>query len=367
MPGETIGIGFVGYGWIARVHAHALHTLNHLAPLPRRVELVALAGRRAERAERAARELGFARWTTSWEAVVTDPAVDVLANVGPNEIHAEPSIAALELGKPVLCEKPLGADLDEARRMAAAAQSAAVTNACGFNYRFVPAVRLAYETIASGRLGRLRHVRAVYLQDWASAPLASRPSHGGSGAVGDYSHLVDLLLHLGVRPRAVSAHVASFVGAREDAYAAVLELEGGGLGVLEASRCATGWKGRQRIELNGADGALWWDMEDLNRLRVFFVSDEREGLGGFRDVLVTQPHHPFLEEWWTPGHSLGWDASFVHEWREFLRAVLEERPVPETQASFEDGYRAAVVCDAILTAAREGRRIELPEPVAVES
>jgi predicted dehydrogenase len=149
------------------------------------------------------------------------------------------------------------------------------------------------------------------------------------------------------------------VGESEDAFVAALELRDGALASLEASRVATGWKGRQRIEVNGAEGSLWWDMEDVNRLHVFFVSDEEEGLGGFRDVLVTQPDHPHLAAWWEPGHVLGWDASFVHEWREFLQAVLEERPVSEGQASFEDGYRAAVLCDAILTSAREGRRIEV--------
>jgi predicted dehydrogenase len=179
----------------------------------------------------------------------------------------------------------------------------------------------------------------------------------------DYSHLVDMLRFLAVEPEALTARTAHFVSEREDAYAAVLELPGGALGSLEASRCALGWKGRQLIEVNGSEGSLWWDMEDLNRLHVFLADDEREGLGGFRDVLVTRPDHPHLAKWWPPGHVIGWDATFVHEWRDFLEAVIEERPVPDRQASFLDGYRAAVICEAILTAAEEGRRIEI-EPVA---
>ncbi len=177
----------------------------------------------------------------------------------------------------------------------------------------------------------------------------------------DYAHLVDMLRHLAGEPHAVTARTTQFGSETEDAYAAVLELSGGALATLEASRVATGWKGRHHIELNGTDGSLWWDMEDVNRLHVFFTADERERLGGFRDILVTQPDHPHLAHWWPPGHVLGWEHSFVHQWRDFLEAVLEERPVPARQASFEDGYRAAVLCDAIHRSAREGRRVETRE------
>jgi predicted dehydrogenase len=377
---ESLGVGFIGSGWMGRAHAHALHTINHVAPLRKRIRLVVNAGRRPDRVERAAHGLGFERWTTSWEDVVEDPEVEVVANLTPNHLHAAPSIAALQLGKPVLCEKPLARDAAEASEMLAAAESAGVTHSCGFNYRFVPAVRLARQCVVSGRLGELRHFRAHYLQDWAGSPSRARDwrfekADNGSGAVGDYSHIVDLMRYLTGEPVSVSAQLAHFIRERpdpagsgellpvevEDAYAAVLELGGGAMATLEASRCATGWKGRQYVELNGSEGSLWWDMEDLNRLHAFFVKDEREGLGGFRDVLVTQPEHPFLARWWAPGHILGWEHTFVHQWLEFLGAVLDNRPVPEDQASFEDGYRAAIVCDAILASAQEGRRLDIAE------
>jgi predicted dehydrogenase len=358
MAARSLGVGFVGYGWVSRAHAHALHTLNHLRPLATRVRLTSIAGRRSEPLEAAARELGFERWTTSVEELVEDPAVDVVAILSAAEGHAGPTRAALAAGKPVLCEKPLGLDAAEARTMLEAAEDAGVAHACGFNYRYVPAVALARELIASGRLGDLLHYRALYLQDYQL--LAQQPrTSGGAGAVRDYSHLVDMLRFLAVEPDALTAQTASFGSEREDAFAAVLELPGGALGSLEASRCALGWKGRQLVEVNGTEGSVWWDMEDLNRLHVFRAEDEREGLGGFRDVLVTRPDHPYLAEWWPPGHVLGWDATFVHQWRDFLEAVIEDRPVPDRQASFQDGYRAAVVCDAILTAAEEGRRIEI--------
>jgi predicted dehydrogenase len=358
MAGDTIGVGFVGYGWISRAHAHAIHTLNHLAPLPRRIRLVSIAGRREEPLEATARELGFERRTTSVDELVADPEVDVVAVLTAAEGHVEPTLAALAAGKPVLCEKPLGMDSTEARALLDAAEEEHVPHVCGFNYRYVPAVTLARELVSSGRLGDLRHYRAVYLQDYQL--LAQQPrTSGGAGAVRDYSHLVDMLRFLAAEPHALTATTAEFVSEREDAFAALLELPGGATGALEASRCALGWKGHQRVEINGSAGSLWWDMEDLNRLHVFLAEDEAEGLGGFRDILVTRPDHPYLAEWWPPGHTLGWDATFVHQWRDFLEAVIEDRPVPDRQASFHDGYRAAVLCEAILTAADEGRRIEI--------
>jgi predicted dehydrogenase len=360
---DAIGVGVLGYGWITRAHAHALHTLNHLEPLPRRVRLVSLAGRRPEPLEAAARELGFERWTTSWEELVDDPEVDVVANLNAVEGHTEPSLAALAAGKPVLCEKPLGATLDEARALRDAAEEAGVANAVGFNYRYVPAVALAKETVDAGRLGELRHYRALYLQDYQVAGGQPRSS-GGAGAVLDYVHLVDLLRFLVGEPQAVTARTASFVSDVDDAYAAILELGDGAIATLEASRVASGWKGRHRVELNGSDGSIWWDMEDPNRLHVFLFADERERLGGFRDIVVTQPDHPFLAQWWPPGHVLGWEHSFVHQWRDFLSAVLEDRAVPERQASFEDGYRAAILCEAIHRSGREGRRVSIAETAA---
>jgi predicted dehydrogenase len=360
MGRDAIGVGFLGYGWISRTHAHALHTLNHVSPLGKEIRLVAIAGRRAEPLQAAARELGFERWTTSWEELLDDRDVDVVANLNAAEGHAEPTIAALQHGKGVFCEKPLGVDASEALAMLRAAEAAGVTHATGFNYRYVPAVALAKDLVAAGRLGELRHYRALYLQDYATAGGQPRSS-GGAGAVLDYAHLVDMLRFLAGDPESVAASTSRLVSDVDDAFVALFELAGGLVAALEASRVATGWKGHHRFELNGSDGSLWWDMEDPNRLHVFFAADERDGLGGFRDVLVTQPEHPYLADWWPPGHVLGWEHSFVHQWRDFLQAALEQRPVPPRQASFEDGYRAAVLCEAIHTSAREGRRVEVAD------
>jgi predicted dehydrogenase len=356
---DALGVGFVGYGWIARAHAHALRTIDHLSSPHRRIALRTVAGRTRERTAAFASDLGFERSTARFEDVVEAGDVDVVLVATPVEAHAEAVSAALRAGKHVLCEKPLAVDPDEARELLTLADEAGVTNAVGFNYRYVPAVALAKELVDAGRLGTLRHYRGLYLQDFQVLATQTRASHGGAGAILDYSHLVDMLRFLAGEPASVSAQTASFVSATEDQFAAILDLPGDATATLEASRCALGWKGRHRVELNGAEGSLWWDMEDPNRLHVYLREDERERLGGFRDVLVTNPDHPFLAGWWPPGHVLGWEHALVHQWREFLEAVLDERPVPARQASFEDGYRAAVICDAIRTSARERRIIEI--------
>ncbi|HEY7522670.1 MAG TPA: Gfo/Idh/MocA family oxidoreductase [Candidatus Limnocylindrales bacterium] len=360
---EPIRIGLLGAGWITRAHGHALHTLNHVMPLARPIRITALAARTPERGEPMARDLGAERFTSDWRDVVDDPRVEVVAVLLGERVHREATEAALALGKPVLCEKPLARDRFNARAMWEASQRAGVHAAVGFNYRYMPAMRLARRIVESGRLGRCLHYRAVYLQDHAAGKVPSRRQNE-SRAVTDYGHIVDFMRYLGNEAEAVSATSAKLTegGAPvEDAYVAAVDLVGGGIASLEASRVAWGWKGRQVVEFNGTEGSLWWDMEDLNRLHVFYPEDESDGTGGFRDILVSQPDHPFMDMWWPPGHTVGWEHSFAHEWRDFLTAIIEDRPLPPEQAGFEDGYRAAVVCDAIVASAAEGRRVTIAE------
>ena len=365
---KPIRIGLLGAGWITRAHGHALHTLNHVTPLARPIELAALAARTPDRGIAMARDLGIERFTTDWREVVDDPEVDVIAVLLGETAHLEATEATLALGKPVLCEKPLGRDRFEAASMLDAARRAGVHAAVGFNYRYMPAMRLAREIVFSGRLGRCLQFRAVYLQDHAAGTVPSRKPNV-SRAITDYCHIIDFMRYLGNEAEAVQATAAKLTAADigvdlEDAYVAAVELRGGGIASLEASRVAWGWKGRQGIEFNGTEGSLWWDMEDLNRLHVFYAADEADGTGGFRDILVSQPEHPFMDMWWPPGHTVGWEHSFAHEWRDFLTAVIEDRPLPVEQASFEDGYQAALMCDAIITAATEKHRVTLDEMAA---
>jgi predicted dehydrogenase len=360
---DELGVGIIGAGWITRAHGLAIRTLPHLDPLGRPVRITMLAARGRERGEAMARGLEIDRYTTDWRELVEDPSVNVVANATGVTGHREATEAALALGKPVLCEKPLGVDRFEARSMLDAATAAGVQAVTGFNYRYVPAMRLARDIVLSGALGTIVQFRATYLQDYAAVASHLQPPNG-SRAVSDYGHILDFLRYLGCAAEAVQATTAKLTPTGpdvEDAYVAAVDLVGGGIGSLEASRVARGWKGRQVVEVNGTTGALWWDMEDMNRLHVFYGADEAAGVGGFRDILVTQPDHPSLASWWPPGHTVGWEHGFTHQWHDFAGAVIDGRPVPAHQATFEDGYEAAVLSDAILTSAAEGRRVALAE------
>jgi len=355
---RQITVGVIGSGWIVRAHVHALHALNHLGSLPARVRLKWLYGRRAEKMALLAGELDIERSTTAWEEIVDDPEVDVVANAGAHPLHAPVSLAAIAASKHVLCEKPLAVATEEAIEMERAAAGAGVLTACGFNYRFVPAVRLLHELLADGRLGSVRHYRGLYLQDWLSNN-PDWPGGAGGSAVRDFSHLFDMLRHLVGEPLSVVGSAQSILSEADDAFLGGFEMPDGATASLEASSCATGWKGRHRIEVNGTEGSAWWDMEEFNKLHVMLVADQRQGIGGFRDVLVTERSHPFMADWWEAGAVVGWQSTFVHQWRAFLRSVLDGELADPLQATFHDGVRANELGDAVLQSAREGRRLEL--------
>ena len=366
MAGDReIVVGVIGTGWIVRAHVHALHTLNHLGPPASRVRLKWIYGRRAEKVSALAAELDIEHPTTDWRDIVEDSEVDVIANAGAHVIHAPISLAAIAAGKHVLCEKPLAWTTEEAREMERAAGSASVLTACGFNYRFVPAVRLLHQLLADGRLGVVRHYRGLYLQDWLSNN-PDWPGGAGGSAVRDFSHLFDMLRHLVGEPLSATGSAHRILSDADDTFLAGFEMPGGATASLEASSCATGWKSRHRIEVNGTEGSAWWDMEEFNKLHVMFVSDQRQGVGGFRDVLVTEQSHPFMADWWEAGCVIGWQSTFVHQWRAFLRSVLAGDWTDPLQATFHDGVRANELGDGVLESAREGRRLSLAsEPAGV--
>ena len=237
-----------------------------------------------------------------------------------------------------------------------AADEAGVVHMCGFNYRFVPAVRLARGLIERGDLGRIVHFRARYLQSWGwDAPADDwhfDPARAGTGAIGDLgAHVIDLARYLVGEIATVSAEVSTYVDGRrvDDAFVATVEFENGAIGTLEASRLARGRVNSNAWEVNGEDGSLAFDVERLNELQV------AEG-PGFRRILVTEPDHPFMEHWWPPGHIVGWGDTFTHELHHLLTAIAAGGSVAPHGATFEDGYRCAEVCDAILRSAGSGRR-----------
>jgi predicted dehydrogenase len=354
-----IGVGMLGYAFMGKAHANAYRTLSYMTwPPP-----LMIAGRNEAAVSEAARRYGFAKHVTDWHDLVSDPGITLFDNSGPNDLHAEPTIAAAEAGKHVICEKPLGRDAAESHETWQRVQAAGVKHMCAFNYRFVPAVRLARQIVESGDVGEIRHFRASYLQDWGATTeevWRFDKAAAGSGALGDLAaHVVDLARYLVGEIETVSAIAATFQPGREvdDAVEAAVAFEGGAVGTIEATRFATGRKNALRWELNGSKGSIAFDLERLNELQVHFEgSSPGASTQGFRNVLVTEADHPFWAHWWPPGHIIGWEHTFVHEIHHLLTAIRDDTDVAPHGATLEDGYRAAEVCDAILSSAQSGAR-----------
>ena len=292
---------------------------------------------------------------------VTDERIGLFDNGGPNSLHAEATVAAAEAGKHVLCEKPLGRTADESYDVWRRVAATGVKHLCGFNYRFVPAVRLARELVDDGALGRIRHFRGRYLQDWGDDPTLDtwrfHPDEAGSGALGDLgTHVVDLARFLAGEIETVSGFAKTFLPGRkvDDAIEAAVEFAGGAVGTIEATRLALGRRNAFQWEINGTQASLAFDMERLNELQVFRADGDRAR--GFKTVLVSETDHPFWQYWWPAGHIIGWGDTFVHELHHFLWAIAEDAGVAPYGADFEDGYRASEVCDAIVRSGQTGTR-----------
>ncbi len=361
---KPIGIGMLGYAFMGKAHSNAYKTLAYMTwPPPLRPELIAIAGRNEEAVAEAARRYGFSEYKTDWREIATDPRVELFDNTGPNNLHAEPTVVAAKAGKHVICEKPLGRDATESYDTWQAVAATGVKHMCAFNYRFVPAIRLAREIIESGDLGDIHHFRGAYLQEWGAADIDAwrfDKAEAGSGSLGDLgAHVVDLARYLVGEITEVSAELATFWPDREvdDAVEAIVRFESGAVGTIEATRFANGRKNAFRWEINGSKGSLAFDLERLNELQVHF-NDSKPGklAQGFRTVLVSEADHPFWEHWWPQGHTIGWEHTFVHELHHFLTAIRDDGDVGPHGATLEDGYRAAEVCDAMLRSAEQGAR-----------
>jgi predicted dehydrogenase len=371
----SIGVGLIGYAFMGAAHSHAFRTAPHFFDLPLRPELTVLAGRDAAKVTDAAARLGWASTETDWRRVIERDDVQLVDVCTPGNTHAEIAIAALEAGKHVLCEKPLANTVAEAEAMTEAAARAAqrgVRSMVGFTYRRVPAIALARQLVAEGRLGEIRHVRAQYLQDWIADPAAPMSwrldkEKAGSGALGDIgAHVIDLTQHItgraisGVsglletfvkeRPLPAESGKLSGVGGSEmgtvtvdDAAAFLARFDGGALGVFEATRFATGRKNAIRIEINGSAGSLAFDFEDMNVLH-FHDATEPAATAGFRRIVVTEPEHPYVGAWWPAGHGLGYEHGFTHQVVDLLTAIAkDEDPTP----SFADGLQVQRVLEAV--------------------
>ncbi len=369
-----IGVGMLGYAFMGKAHSNALRKIPYMVdPLPAVPALVAICGRNEAAVRDAAARYGFQRYCTDWRDLILDDAIQLFDNGGPNDTHAEPCIAAAEAGKNIICEKPLARTAQEAKTMLEAVQKAGVKHACAFNYRFIPALRLAREMIERGELGQIFHFRAVYLQEWIMDPQFPmvwrlKKDIAGSGSLGDLgAHIIDLARFLVGEPTAISGLTQTFIKERptdaggrdtvdvDDAFVSLVQFENGAIGTLEASRYANGRKNHQRIEINGSKGSIVFNLERLNELEVHLSDSEPASHAqGFRQVLVTEADHPFWKYWWPHGHIIGWEHTFVHELTHLLDAIVNDTEVAPYGADFEDGYRAAVICDAVLESAANG-------------
>jgi predicted dehydrogenase len=373
------GVAVIGHSFMGAVHSHAWRSVDHVGTPRWRTKRLALAGRDLGRAQAAAEQFGWDEGVADWREVIARDDVQIVDILTPGDSHAEIAIAALQAGKHVICEKPLAKTVAEAQAMTEAAQAAAahgVRSMVAFNYRQVPAIGLAKQLVDSGRLGEVRQVRAVYLQDWIvdpSFPLTWRlqKDRSGAGALGDIgSHIIDAAQFItGQRLTGVSGTVETFVKQRpleaartgsntglgaeastefgevtvDDAAVFFGRGDGGALMTFEATRMALGRKNGMRIEVNGSKGSIAFDFESMNELH-FFDGTLPDAENGFRRILATDPAHPGVSNWWPAGHGLGYDHPFVHELQEFLGAIVDGR---DPSPSFADGLQVQQVLDAV--------------------
>ena len=374
-----VGVGMLGYAFMGKAHSNALKTIPYMMYPPAAIpKLVGISGRNEEGVSEAAKRFGFANYYTDWRKMLENDDIQVFDNGGPNNAHAEPCIVAAEAGKHIFCEKPLGRTAEESKTMLDAVEKAGVKHMVAFNYRFVPAIVQIKKLIESGALGRIYHFRGVYLQEWimpADFPKVWRldKSIAGSGVLGDLgAHTIDLARFLVGEPKQVMGMAKTFIEERpledgrgtgkvdvDDGFTALIEFENGAMGTVEASRFCAGRKNHHVIEINGEKGSIKFNLERMNEMEVFWVDEEPNTTQGFHNVLVSEPHHPYWENWWPQGHMIGWEHTFVHEFDHLFRAIVNDTDVAPYGATFLDGYKNSVICDAILESAANGRAVSI--------
>lgn len=373
MGDQQIRIGLVGYKFMGKAHSHAYRDLPFFFDLPAVPVMQAISGRDEDGVNAAADKLGWASHENDWRALIQRDDIDVIDIVTPNHSHAEIAIAALEAGKHVLCEKPLAINVDEAKRMLAAARKSGKVHMICHNYRFSPAVQFAKKLIREGRLGRIYHFRGLYLQDWLIDPDSPlewrmRKEESGSGSHGDLaSHMIDLARFLVGDIDEVVGTMETFIGARplpeqeapekttemgevdvDDASVFIARFKNGAIGTFEATRFAGGNRNGNRFEINGERGSIRWDLESMNVLEVYLKDDE-PGLQGFRTITCTEMEHPYGNVYWAPGHNIGYEHTFLGLMREFLNGIATGRC---PQPSFADGLQNQMVLEAVEKSSR---------------
>jgi predicted dehydrogenase len=371
---KSLNVGVVGYGFMGRTHSNGYKRVNDFFDLEYRPVLKAICGRSAEGAKAFAAKWGYESVETDWKKLVARKDIDAIDICTPNNTHAEIALAAAAAGKMILCEKPLSMNLVEGQTMVDAVEKAGVPNTVWYNYRRVPAVTLAKQLIDEGRLGRIFHYRANFLQDWTIS--ADLPQGGaalwrldvaaaGSGVTGDLlAHCIDTAIWLNGSINTVCAMTETFVKERkhnltgkvepvgiDDACAFLCRFSNGSLGLFESTRYARGHKALYTFEVNGEKASLKWDLHDLHRLEYFSHADEGI-LRGWRSIHVSDGDHPYMKHWWVPGLQIGYEHTFVHQVADFLQGLASGKP---TSPTFREALETQAVCDAVLDSAEVGK------------
>ena len=375
---KTLNVGMVGYGFMARAHSNAWANVAHFFDTGYRPVLKAVAARNTQKAGAFAEMWGYGRVESDWRKLVEAKDIDVIDVCVPNDLHAEISIAAAKAGKMVTCEKPLARTAAEALPMIEAVEKAGVANMVWYNYRRVPAVSLVKHLVECGRLGKIFHYRAKFLQDWTISPEVPQGGAGtwrldvdaaGSGVTGDLlAHCLDTAMWINGGISSLTAMTETFVKERkhsetgkiqavgiDDAAAVLTRFANGSLGTFESTRYARGHKAAYTLEINGEKGSLAWDLHDLNRLQFFDHATQGE-LRGWTNILVTDGDHPYLGKWWVPGLIIGYEHSFTHQVADFLTGLTNGTAAAPT---FRDALAANQVCDAIIASGQSGQWVPL--------
>jgi predicted dehydrogenase len=370
---KPFNVGLIGYGFMGKAHSNAYCNVNHFFELAHKPVLKALCARNAEQAQAFARNWGYESIETDWKKLVARKDIDAVDICVPNNLHHDIAVAAARAGKMVLCEKPLSMNTKEGQKMVAAVEKAHVPNMVWYNYRRVPAATLAKQLVDEGKLGRIFHYRAVFLQDWTIS--ADLPQGGqalwrldakaaGSGVTGDLlAHCIDTALWINGAMQSVSAMTETFIKERkhnltgkvekvgiDDACAFLARFANGSLATFESTRYARGHKALYTFEVNGEKASLKWDLHDLHRLQYFDHGDEGR-LRGWKSIHVTDHGggHPYMDHWWVPGLQIGYEHTFVHQVADFLKGLETGKPAGPT---FRDALETQKVCDAVLASAK---------------
>ncbi|MBI3877876.1 MAG: Gfo/Idh/MocA family oxidoreductase, partial [Verrucomicrobia bacterium] len=371
---KPLRIGLIGYGFMGRAHSNAYRKVGNFFDLEYQPVLQAACARNAEKITAFAAKWGYASIETDWRKLIARDDVDVIDICTPNNTHAEIALAAAKAGKAILCEKPLGMNGPEAEKMVAAVQKAKVANMVWYNYRRCPAVTLAKQLIDEGKLGRIFHYRAKFLQDWTISPDLPQGGQGlwrldvkaaGSGVTGDLlAHCIDTAMWLNGTIDKVTATTETFIKERkhtltgkvekvgiDDASLFLARFSNGSLATFESTRYARGHKALYTFEINGENASIFWDLHDLHRLQYFDHHDEGR-VRGWRSLHITDGDHPYMGKWWVPGLQIGYEHSFVHQVADFIQGLSDGKPA---KPDFKDGLATDYVTDAVLKSAKTGQ------------